>query len=192
MFIPHSSASASKSLNTMPVPWPVGRVEEASYRVGEAAGLAHDRHGAVTQAVHLIEPARLVQRGHHEDVARPFDPDAPADRCTRARNARGPDSPPAASGRTCSYFASPLPTTTNPNSRHLQQLGQRVEQQIEPFCEAMRLTMPNSGVASLLSAGSERPSPGFQRLLAAPCALDRSDARADDRAADPTRHSRHR
>ena len=43
-------------------------------RIGESTGAAHDRHRAVAQAVHLVEPAGLVERGHEEQVARRLDP----------------------------------------------------------------------------------------------------------------------
>src|SRR6185369_7763754 len=39
----------------------------------EAAGPAYDRHGAVAQAVHLVETARLVERRHEEHVGACFD-----------------------------------------------------------------------------------------------------------------------
>ncbi len=42
-------------------------------RVGKSARLAHDRHGAIAQAVHLVEAARFIQRRHHEHVASRFD-----------------------------------------------------------------------------------------------------------------------
>ena len=66
------TAGASKSLNTMPVPRACRGIP-LLHRVRETAGPAHDRHRAVFQAVHLIEPARLVQRRHQEHVARRFD-----------------------------------------------------------------------------------------------------------------------
>ena len=43
------------------------------HRVGEAAGLVHDRHRAVAQAVHLVEAARLVARRHQEHVGAGLD-----------------------------------------------------------------------------------------------------------------------
>src|SRR6202011_1351771 len=43
-------------------------------RVGEAPGTAHDGYRAVAQAVHLVEPARLVTRGHQEQIRRRLDP----------------------------------------------------------------------------------------------------------------------
>src|ERR1700722_414121 len=40
------------------------------HRIGKSAGAPHERYRAVAQAVHLIEPAGLVQRGHEKHVAR--------------------------------------------------------------------------------------------------------------------------
>ena len=37
--------------------------------VGEAAGAAYDRHGAVAHGDQLAEAARLVARGHEEEIA---------------------------------------------------------------------------------------------------------------------------
>ncbi len=43
------------------------------HRVRESAGITHNRNGPVTQAVHLIEAARFIARGHQENVAAGFD-----------------------------------------------------------------------------------------------------------------------
>src|SRR5215467_1075055 len=43
-------------------------------RIGEPSGPPHDGHGAVAQAVHLVEAARLVAGRHEEHVARRLDP----------------------------------------------------------------------------------------------------------------------
>ena len=43
------------------------------HAVGETARAAHHRHGAVLQAVHLVQATRLVQRRHQEDVTCRFD-----------------------------------------------------------------------------------------------------------------------
>ncbi len=41
--------------------------------IRQAAGGAHDGHGAIAQAVHLVEPARLVTAGHQEHIGAGFD-----------------------------------------------------------------------------------------------------------------------
>ena len=43
------------------------------HRIRQPAGLAHDRHGAVAQAVDLVQTAGFVSRGHHERIAAGFD-----------------------------------------------------------------------------------------------------------------------
>ena len=47
---------------------------EVLHRIGQSAGVAHDGNGAVTQAVHLVEAAGLILRGHQEHVAGGLDP----------------------------------------------------------------------------------------------------------------------
>src|SRR5260370_698558 len=50
-----------------------GRTLETFGRVVQPPGSAQHRHGTVSHAVHLIQPARLVQRRHQEDVGAGFD-----------------------------------------------------------------------------------------------------------------------
>src|SRR4029079_13609392 len=52
---------------------PVGELVGVDHRVFQPAGGADDRDVGVTQAVHLLEPARLVPRRHQEHVRPAFD-----------------------------------------------------------------------------------------------------------------------
>src|SRR5215470_17776371 len=54
------------------VPPPRRRLE-ISDRVIQSADAAHDRRGAIFQAVHLIQSARLISRRHQENVCAGFD-----------------------------------------------------------------------------------------------------------------------
>src|SRR5262245_47891917 len=54
------------------VPPPRRRLE-ISDRVVQSADAAHDRRGAIFQAVHLIQSARLISRRHQENVCAGFD-----------------------------------------------------------------------------------------------------------------------
>ena len=76
-----------------------------AHGVGQAADGVDDRHGAVAQAVHLVQPARLEPRRHQEDVGARLDQvrqrlveaDARADPIgmrARPAPARGPGSAP--------------------------------------------------------------------------------------------------
>ncbi len=118
---------------------------EVLHRVGQPAGAAHDRDGAVAQAVHLVEAAGLVLRGHQEHVAGGLDPvrvflavataKGHARRMLMRQLARG----------TARSAASPLPSTARQNSRSASRRGSASIIRSSPFCEARRLTMPISG-----------------------------------------------
>ena len=47
---------------------------DVDHRIGQTAGMPHHRHGAVTKGDELAKTARLIQRGHQEDVAPGVDP----------------------------------------------------------------------------------------------------------------------
>src|SRR5262249_23236168 len=45
---------------------------ELMYGIGESAGSSNNRHGTVVHAVHLVQTAWLVFRGHEEDIGAGF------------------------------------------------------------------------------------------------------------------------
>ena len=53
-------------------PNPKGRIDLLD-RVGKSPGFANDRYGAVPEAVHLVQPARLERRRHQKEVRTRFD-----------------------------------------------------------------------------------------------------------------------
>ena len=101
-------------------------------RIGETAGPTHDRNRAVTKAVHLVEPARLVLRRHQESVARAFDP-------VRQRFVVAAEEP----GATAEFCGEPREELFivrfagadygNTNVVIREQLGQCVGEQVETF-----------------------------------------------------------
>ncbi len=92
-------------------------------RIDQPAGGAHDRHGAVAQAVHLVQAARLEARRHQEHVGAAFDEVREA--FVEADDARRSDRGAAPPGcATCARSArSPVPSTTKAAPRSASGVG---------------------------------------------------------------------
>jgi hypothetical protein len=135
------------------------------HRVGQSAGIAHDRRRAVAQAVHLVQAARLEARGHQENVRAGLDQMRQAVVEADPYGKLSRDGAQPGLSRAASSPLSPVPSRTS--CAGIIAISSPISSsRSSPFCCVMRQTAPSRGEEVFCRQAEALAQRGLVGLLA--------------------------